>query len=64
MGIFPIPLLDPEDHSTPKKKGVPAAPKALTHENKAHAHPGASTVVVIPSAGNENKTGCIHGFCP
>ena len=31
---IPIPPLDPEDHSTPKKKGGPAAPKALTHELK------------------------------
>ena len=31
---IPIPHLDPEDHSTPKKKGGPAAPKALTHEIK------------------------------
>ena len=59
----PIPPLDPEDHSTPKKKGGPAAPKALTRDIK-HMPTGASTVVVIPSAGNENKTGCIQGFCP
>ena len=63
-GYIPIPPLDPEDHSTPKKKGVPAAPKALTQEIKHMPTKGASTVVVIPSAGNENKTGCIHGFCP
>ena len=31
---IPIPPLDPEDHSTPKKKGGPAAPKALAHELK------------------------------
>ena len=31
---IPIPPLDPEDYSTPKKKGGPAAPKALTHEIK------------------------------
>ena len=31
---IPIPPLDPEDHSTPKKKGGPAAPKALTHDIK------------------------------
>ena len=60
---IPIPPLDPEDHSTPKKKGGPAAPKALTRD-KAHAYTGTATVVVIPSAGNENKTGCIHGFSP
>ena len=29
---IPIPLLDPEDHSTPQKKGGPAAPKALAHD--------------------------------
>ena len=33
-GYIPIPPLDPEDHSTPKKKGGPAAPKALTQEIK------------------------------
>ena len=31
---IPIPPLEPEDHSTPKKKGGPAAPKALTQEIK------------------------------
>ena len=31
---IPIPPLDPEDHLTPKKKGGPAAPKALTHDIK------------------------------
>ena len=31
---IPIPPLDPEDHSTPKKKGGPAAPKALTQDIK------------------------------
>ena len=31
---IPIPPLVPEDHSTPKKKGGPAAPKALTHDIK------------------------------
>ena len=31
---IPIHPLDPKDHSTPKKKGGPAAPKALTHEVK------------------------------
>ena len=29
-----IQTLDPEDHSTPKKKGGPAAPNALAHELK------------------------------
>ena len=33
-GMLTIPPLDPEDHSTPKKKGGPAAPKALAHELK------------------------------
>ena len=33
MSIF-LSSFDPEDHSTPKKKGGPAAPKALTHELK------------------------------
>ena len=28
---IPIPPLDPDNHSTPKKKGGPAAPKALMH---------------------------------
>ena len=31
---IPIPPLYHEDHSTPKKKGGPAVPKALTHELK------------------------------
>ena len=31
---IPIPPLVPEDHSTPKKKGGPAASKALTHDIK------------------------------
>ena len=31
---IPIPPLDPEDHSTPKRKGGPAAPEALAHELK------------------------------
>ena len=31
---IPIPPLEPEDHSTPKKTGGHAAPKALVHELK------------------------------
>ena len=31
---IPIPPLDPEDHSTPKKKGGPAASKAMTQDIK------------------------------
>ena len=31
---IPIPPLNPEDHSTPKEKGGPAASKAVGHELK------------------------------
>ena len=31
---IPIPPLDPEDHSTPKKKGGPSASKAMTQDIK------------------------------
>ena len=61
---IPIPPLDPEDHSTPKKTGGPAAPKALTNELK-HM-PTQELQQLLSSLQQEMRTrqDGIHGFCP
>ena len=61
---IPIPSLDPEDHSTPKKKGGPAAPKALAHKLK-HM-PTQELQQLLSSLQQEMRTrqDASMGFCP
>ena len=49
--IYPLDPGVPEDHSTPKKKGGPAAPNAMSHELK---HIGTSAAFDISPTGDED----------